>query len=58
MKPTAARSSKPDATRALVDAKRAAEIFDRLDAQHPNATTELVFHTPFELLVATILSAQ
>ena len=33
-------------------------IFDRLDAQHPNATTELDYRTPFELLVATILSAQ
>jgi endonuclease-3 len=42
-------------------ARRAAEVialFDRLDAQHPNATTELNFTTPFELLVATILSAQ
>jgi endonuclease-3 len=58
MKPKTTRSSKSSVTRALVDAKRAAEIFDRLDAQHPNATTELVFHTPFELLVATILSAQ
>jgi endonuclease-3 len=58
MKSKTARSPKPSVTRALVDAKRAAEIFDRLDAQHPNATTELVFHTPFELLVATILSAQ
>jgi endonuclease-3 len=36
----------------------AAEIFDRLDAQHPNATTELHFANPFQLLVATILSAQ
>ena len=33
-------------------------IFDRLDQQHPNADTELHFRTPFELLVATILSAQ
>jgi endonuclease III len=37
---------------------RAIEVFDRLDAQHPNATTELNFTTPYELLVATILSAQ
>jgi len=37
---------------------RAARIVDRLEAQHPNATTELVYRTPFELLVATILSAQ
>ena len=33
-------------------------MFDRLDQQHPNAWTELNFQTPFELLVATILSAQ
>jgi endonuclease-3 len=33
-------------------------ILDRLEAQHPNAWTELDFRTPFELLVATILSAQ
>ena len=33
-------------------------IFDRLESQHPNAWTELNFTTPFELLVATILSAQ
>ena len=33
-------------------------IFDRLDQQHPNATTELNFHNAYELLVATILSAQ
>jgi endonuclease III len=37
---------------------RATRIFDRLDAMHPNATTELNFRTPFELLAATILSAQ
>lgn len=36
----------------------APEIFDRLDGQHPNADTELDFRTPFELLAATILSAQ
>lgn len=33
-------------------------IFDRLDAQHPNADTELDFRNAFELLAATILSAQ
>lgn len=37
---------------------RALSIFDRLDVQHPNADTELHFRTPYELLVATILSAQ
>jgi endonuclease-3 len=34
------------------------EIFDKLETQHPGADTELHFTTPFELLVATILSAQ
>ena len=31
---------------------------EKLAAQHPNADTELNFTTPYELLVATILSAQ
>ena len=34
------------------------DILDRLEPQHPGADTELHFTTPFELLVATILSAQ
>jgi endonuclease-3 len=41
--------------------KTAAEtraILDQLEAQHPDADTELHYRTPFELLVATILSAQ
>jgi endonuclease-3 len=33
-------------------------IFDKLEAQHPNADTELHHSNAFELLVATILSAQ
>jgi endonuclease-3 len=33
-------------------------ILDRLETQHPGADTELHYRTPFELLVATILSAQ
>ena len=36
----------------------AVSIFDALDVQHPNAWTELDFTNPFELLAATILSAQ
>jgi endonuclease-3 len=36
----------------------AAAILDRLDTLYPNATTELHFRNAFELLVATILSAQ
>ena len=39
-------------------ASRARSIFDRLDVQHPNADTELHYRTPYELLVATMLSAQ
>jgi endonuclease III len=34
------------------------KIFDALDRHHPNADTELVYRNAFELLVATILSAQ
>src|SRR3954468_10999946 len=34
------------------------DILDRLETQHPDADTELHYTTPFELLVATILSAQ
>jgi endonuclease-3 len=33
-------------------------ILDALEGQHPGADTELRYETPFELLVATILSAQ
>jgi endonuclease III len=33
-------------------------ILTALAKHHPNADTELVFRTPFELLVATMLSAQ
>ena len=33
-------------------------ILDKLETQHPGADTELHYRTPFQLLVATILSAQ
>ena len=33
-------------------------IFDAVERHHPDADTELVFRTAFELLVATVLSAQ
>ena len=39
-------------------ARETRDILDRLGTQHPNADTELHYRTPFELLVATILSAQ
>src|SRR3954465_14717804 len=38
------------------DKRRA--IFERLRAANPNPTTELAYTTPFELLVAVVLSAQ
>src|SRR4051812_46023366 len=49
------------ATKVLKPPKSAAEtraIMKRLERQHPNADTELHYKTPYELLVATILSAQ
>jgi endonuclease-3 len=38
--------------------ERAAEIYDRLATHYPDAHCALDFKTPFQLLVATILSAQ
>jgi len=34
------------------------QILERLEAEYPNAKTELEFNTPFQLLIATMLSAQ
>jgi endonuclease-3 len=52
--PSRARSS----TRADPERRRARTILARLHQAYPNATTELRFSNPLELLVATILSAQ
>jgi endonuclease-3 len=41
-----------------MNAAKRAEIFARLRAANPQPRTELVYRTPFELLVAVILSAQ
>jgi endonuclease-3 len=41
-----------------MNAEKRAEIFRRLHAINPNPTTELEYQTPFELLVAVLLSAQ
>jgi endonuclease-3 len=38
--------------------EKIAAIFERLQAANPQPTTELVYRTPFELLIAVILSAQ
>jgi endonuclease III len=42
----------------MKNARDTREILDRLETQHPGADTELRYSTPFELLVATMLSAQ
>ena len=41
-----------------MNAGRRAELFRRLRAERPRPATELRYRTPFELLVAVILSAQ
>jgi endonuclease-3 len=41
-----------------MDARKRRRIFERLKAANPAPTTELHYRTPFELLVAVILSAQ
>ena len=40
------------------DPKRVAAVLAKLDEAYPNATCELNFENPFQLVVATILSAQ
>ncbi len=41
-----------------MNAARRRELFARLQAANPQPTTELVHHSPFELLIAVMLSAQ
>lgn len=41
-----------------MNATKRREIFTRFQAGNPHPTTELVYHSPFELLVAVLLSAQ
>ena len=42
----------------MKSAAQTRKILRKLQAQHPNANTELDFANPYQLLVATILSAQ
>ncbi len=42
----------------MKSARDTRRILDTLETQHPDADTELHYTTPFQLLVATILSAQ
>src|SRR5882672_9625302 len=46
------------APRAQVNPAKRRAIYERLRAANPNPTTELKYGTPFELLVAVVLSAQ
>jgi endonuclease III len=48
-----AAGAKPPATAAF-----ARQVLDRLESAHPEATCALHYETPFQLVVATILSAQ
>ncbi|MEJ5210661.1 MAG: endonuclease III [Burkholderiales bacterium] len=41
-----------------MNARKRREIFERFRAWNPHPTTELEYRTPFELLIAVILSAQ
>jgi len=41
-----------------VNAAKRLEIYTRLRRQNPNPRSELEYRTPFELLVAVVLSAQ
>lgn len=41
-----------------MNAEKRRQIFERLRAANPSPATELVYRTPFELLVAVVLSAQ
>jgi endonuclease-3 len=41
-----------------MNAQKRQQIFQRLQQHNPSPTTELYYNTPFELLVAVVLSAQ
>jgi len=53
--PKRAAARKPAPSKTSAETRR---IMAKLGTQHPNADTELHFTNPYELLVATILSAQ
>ena len=55
VKVTAAIKRAPQPAKSAAETRR---VMAKLTIQHPNADTELHFSSPYELLVATILSAQ
>jgi endonuclease-3 len=54
----AARHCLPLPARIPMNRQKRQQIFERLRAANPKPTTELNYRTPFELLLAVILSAQ
>ena len=54
----AGQPSRPPSVPARLTPVEVRELFSRLAELNPHPTTELVYSTPFELLVAVILSAQ
>src|SRR5262249_20988091 len=54
----ATSATKPEAGYNPVSSERISEILKRLDERYPTATCALTHHNAWELLVATILSAQ
>ena len=57
-KPAPKRARKPAGKRFAPAAQRAPEIYERLEREYPDAECALDHRNPYELLVATILSAQ
>ena len=51
-------SKKKPLIKPIMNAQKRIEIFSRVQAVCPHPTTELVYHNPFELLIAVMLSAQ
>lgn len=52
------RSPAPTHEKTRMNKQTCDSLFERLRAHNPHPTTELHFHSPFELLIAVILSAQ
>lgn len=42
----------------MINKEKKREILEKLEKEYPDAKTELYYETPFQLLIATILSAQ
>lgn len=56
--PKAVQAAAPSIKPALKLRRRAARVLAGLESEYPDARTELDYRNPFELLVATVLSAQ